>query len=186
MRSLLCTATAASIALGLAGPVKADPIYFTFDFSGAGVVGSGTLITSFTPDPAAPLGGAYDILSIAGTVNGEAITGLLGTVGPVITSADGFFIYDNDFYVTGSASAAGAFFDIDGLLFTTATSNYNLFFDGANYIYYTDHGAGIDVAFSAVDPPPPISEPASAVLLATGVAGLAVMRRRRARSSRAG
>src|ERR1700733_753394 len=90
VRSFLRIASVALIALGLTTPAIADPIYYTFEFSGVGVVGSGTLITSDTPDPAAPLGGAYDILSISGTVNGEAITGMLGTVGPAATSADGF------------------------------------------------------------------------------------------------
>jgi len=120
-------AYAALIALGVASPVEAGPIYYAFDFSGDGVVGSGTLITSGSTDPSAPFAGADDILSVSGTVNGEAITGLLGTIGPAAYSPDGYFIYDNDFYAAGSASAVGGYFDDDGLLFTTSAGTYNLF-----------------------------------------------------------
>jgi hypothetical protein len=185
VKPFLRIACVALIALGLADPVEADPLYFTFDFSGDGVVGSGMLITSGTPDPAAPLGGAYDILSIMGTVNGEAITGLLGTVGPEAYSPDGYFIYDNVFYPDGGASAAGGFFDDYGLLFTTAASNYNLFFDGSVYWDWADHGSGIAVSFSAVDPPPPpVSEPPSVLVLITGVVGVLLVSRRKARLGR--
>jgi hypothetical protein len=187
MTSLLrMAAGAAVVALGLAGPAAASELYYTFDFSGAGVVGSGILITSSTTDPAAPLPGAYDILSISGMVNGDAITGLLGTAGPVEYSPDGFFIYDNDFYAAGSASAAGGYFDDPGLLFTTAGgNNYNLFFDGSTYWDWADQGGGIAVTFSAVDPPPPVPEPSSGLALATGLLGLLFLVRRRARPNRA-
>jgi hypothetical protein len=181
VRSCLRIACAALIAFGVASPVEAGPLYYTFDFSGDGVVGSGTFITSDTTDPAAPLAGAYDILSITGTVNGETITGLLGTVGPAAYSPDGYFIYDNDFYTAGSASAAGGYFDDDGLLFTTAASNYNLFFDGSSYWDWTDQGSGITVVFSAEDPPPPVPEPSSGLVLTTGLAGLLLASRLRAR-----
>ncbi|HUZ71736.1 MAG TPA: PEP-CTERM sorting domain-containing protein [Stellaceae bacterium] len=156
-------------------------IFGACSHSGDGVVGSGTLITSDAIDPTAPLAGAYDILSISGTVNGEAITGLLGTVGPAAYSPDGYFIYDNDFYAAGSASAAGGYFDDDGLLFTTSTGSYNLFYDGISYRYWADDGSGVAVAFSTVDPPPPVPEPSSGVLFASGMTGLLFASRRKAR-----
>jgi len=177
-------AYAALIALGVASPVEAGPIYYAFDFSGDGVVGSGTLITSGSTDPSAPFAGADDILSVSGTVNGEAITGLLGTIGPAAYSPDGYFIYDNDFYAAGSASAVGGYFDDDGLLFTTSAGTYNLFFDGSSYWDWTDQGSGITVAFSAVDPPPPVQEPSSALVLAPALVGLLLLSRRRARRGR--
>jgi hypothetical protein len=180
MKSLVRIVTGALVALGLAGPAAAGPLYYTFDFSGDGVVGSGTLITSGTTDPVAPLSGADDILSISGTVDGEAITGLLGTAGPVEYSPDGYFLYDNDFYAAGSASAAGGYFDDDGLLFTlSGGGDYNLFFDGSTYWDWADQGSGIAVSFSAVDPPPPaVPEPSSGLLLATALMGLPFAARR--------
>ncbi len=180
-------AWAALIAVGLAGPVEAGPIDYTFDFSGDGVVGSGTLITSGTTDAAAPFAGADDIISISGTVNGEAITGLLGSAGPVAYSPDGYFYYDDDFYAAGNASATGGYFDDAGLLFTTASGGYNLFYDGSQYWDWTDQGGGIAVAFSAVDPPPPpVPEPSSGLVLGTAMLGLLVTFGRRARRLRRG
>jgi hypothetical protein len=179
-------ACAALIALGLAGPAKADLLYWDFSFSGAGVVGSGELITSDTADPSAPLPGGLDILSIDGMVNDDAITGLLGGVGPVATSPDGYFYYDNDFYAAGAASAAGGYFDDDGLLFTTAETSYNLFFDGSSYWDWADNGSGVVVSFEAVDPPPPgaVSEPGTGVALATSLAALLIVLRRKERLAR--
>ena len=82
-------------------------------------------------------------------------------------------------------SAAGGYFDVDGLLFTTSLSNYNLFFDGTTYWDWTDQGSGIAVTFSAVDPSPPVPEPSSGLVLATGLMGLLLAYRRRAHQSRA-
>lgn len=178
MKSVLRIASAALVAFGLAGSAEAGQLYWDFDFSGDGVVGSGTLITSATADPAAPFAGGLDILSIGGTVDGEAITGLLGGDGPVAYSPDGYFIYDNDFYAAGSASAAGGYFDDDGLLFTTAGGTYNLFFDGTTYWDWADQGSGVAVAFSAVDPPPPVPEPSSGLILATALMALPFAARR--------
>jgi hypothetical protein len=180
-------ACAALIALGIAGPAKAGVLYWDFSFSGDGVVGSGELITSDTADPNAPLPGGLDILSVDGMVNGDAITGLLGGVGPVETSPDGRFYYDNDFYAAGAASAAGGYFDDDGLLFTTAETSYNLFFDGTTYWDYADDYSNEAVSFDAVDPPPPsaVSEPGTGVALATALAALLVVLRRKERQARA-
>jgi hypothetical protein len=179
-------ACAALIALGLAGPAKADLLYWDFSFSGDGVVGSGELMTSDTADSSAPLPGGLDIVSIDGMVNGEAFTGLLGGVGPVETSPDGKFYYDNDFYAAGTASAAGGYFDDDGLLFTTAETSYNLFFDGSTYWDYADDYSYEAVSFDAVDPPPPgaVSEPGTGVALATSLAALLIVLRRKERLAR--
>jgi len=182
-RSALALAILAMVAV--AGPVRAGVLYFTFSFTGDDISGSGTLITSNTPDPAAPLPDAYDILSVDGQVNGLPITGLIGGVGAAEYSADGYFIYDNDFYPQGAASPAAAFFDDDGLLFDTASNDYNLFFDGSNYWDWADQGSGVAVSFSAVDPPPPaVPEPPSAWLFGSMLAGLMGVSWRRAARSR--
>ena len=173
------------VLVAVAGPARAGVLYYTFSFSGDGITGSGTLTTAGTPDPDAPLPDAYDILSIAGEVDGEPITGLVGGVGPAQISFDGYFLYDNDFYPAGEASPAGAYFDIDGLLFDTALDDYNLFFEGANYWDWADGGSGVVVSFAAVDPPPPVPEPPSAWLFASMLAALMCAGRVRAGLSRA-
>jgi hypothetical protein len=175
------------VALGLAGAAKADPLYWDFSFSGNGVVGSGELVTTDTVDPNAPLPGAFDILSVEGTVNGDAITGVLGASGAAAYSQDGFFIYDNDFYAAGSASAAGGYFDDDGLLFSVGGTSYNLFFDGSSYWDWADQGGGVVVSFTASDPPPPaVPEPSSGLALATALGASLLLLRRKLVPDRAG
>ena len=167
----------------LAAPASAGVLYYTFSFSGDGVSGDGSFFTAATPDPSAPLSGGYDILSISGEVNGAAITGLVGEIGgPTAYSPDGYFLYDNDFYLAGADSAAGAYFDDDGLLLETAGTDYNLFYDGTNYWYWADQGASSAVvSFTAVDPPAPVPEPPSGWLFAAMLAALLCFGRTRTR-----
>ena len=86
---------------------------------------------TFTTSDTLNAKGGYDILSLAGDVNGDAIVGL--TANPdqpeISTSTDTLFYYDNVFY------SADAPVDLSGILFTTASGlEYNFWVDTAYHL----------------------------------------------------
>jgi hypothetical protein len=108
--------TAALLAAGVLSASSAFAVTtWTFSYTGAGVTASG----SFTTAGNAAI--AEDILSITGTRNGVAISGL------VPLGVDPDFSYDNQFARTTPN------FTIEGLLFRAGTQNYNLYYDGGVY-----------------------------------------------------
>jgi len=174
MRTTVCVAfCAATLFAWPFGAAQAGTLSYDFSFTGPGISGEGVLSTSGTTDPAAPFAGGYDILNIDGSVNGDPILAVVGSTGLPVLSADGFFIYDNVYYPANVNSPAGAYFDIDGLLFTTAVNEYNLYYDG-DYIDYGHGGNGTVVSFvDSPVPDSPVGEPATLALF--GAALLAAL-----------
>jgi len=127
--------------------------------------------------------GAYDVLSISGDVDGDAITGLITNPAQPNqgTSPDGLFYFDNDYYSTTPV------FDGGGILFSTASgTEYN--FWGNNPTSYTLYSANVNgYSFNSngtFDVSVAVPEPASWALMVAGfgVAGFA-MRNRRQRTA---
>jgi hypothetical protein len=154
-----CLAAALTVA-GLSSAQAATT--WAWSYTGAGVSASGTFVTAGTalvPE---------DLLSITGTRNGVAITGLV----PLDTDPD--FLYDNQFTI------ANPHFTDGGILFTVPgqPSNVNVYFFEGSYVdlVVADSGAietPINFSVSAVP------EPATALALLTGLGVLGLRFRRR-------
>jgi hypothetical protein len=163
------------------GQAKADTL-FDISFSGSNINGQGTL------DATANGNGSYTVVSGSVTVTDTnvALTNDLFTVYAAPnpgrnTSPDGSFYYDNLLF-----SSQPYLDSTDGLLFTDASGNeMNIW--GPGYNNDPLYSAWIstpgqwwasqnnDVVFNATDP---VTEPATLLLLGSGLVGLAVLRKR--------
>ena len=160
----------------------ASAAYYTWTLSGGGDSGSGFLTTGAADN------GGVDITSFGGEIDGTTITGLLGGQpgGGEAYSPSGAFVYDNILYPQ-SNSVDGALLDTGGILFAIAGGEGNIWgnFGGAGgYSYYTSVDGSYFIqnnaaTFAAVDPPAPVPEPAPIELVAVGLVGVALTRRRR-------
>jgi hypothetical protein len=176
MKRLSLTLGAFVLAVLCAKSSKADT--FNFNFTGTQFGGSGTFTA--TPDG----GNQYTITGISGTVDGQAITGLLG--------AGTFDNNDNLLFEPGN------FFDVlnfdqKGVSFKLGTGNniteVNIaegtgFFVLSTIADLNPPGKGDDkeeiVNFNVSDPPTPaVPEPGTLALLGTGILGAAGAIRRR-------
>jgi len=108
MRKIILAAFVAAVSTG-----SARAATFNFLYSdGASTFASGSLTTSDTKNA----NGSFDITSIAGTGNGQAITGLF-------TGQGTGFTYDNYLFITAADPLAGS----RGPAFSTALTTYNVF-----------------------------------------------------------
>lgn len=154
----------AVLALSTLGTAHADQTW-NFSYSGAGVTASGSFVTAGNALV------AEDILSITGTRNGLAITGLV----PLDTDPN--FLYDNQF------TAGEPHFTDGGMVFSVAGGqpNVNVYFFAGTYTdLYID---GLDpvetpITFSVSAAVP---EPATALAMMAGL-GLLGMRLRSRRA----
>ena len=176
-------------------PASATVYDWTFSDAASMISGSGQLTTADVLD-----GIGYDITAISGTIGNELVTGLIGgnpgySTGngqaPSVITADGGFYYDNILYPAANSDVA-ALLDNSGLLLATAGhAEANIYGVGSNGYGYTssisggtsydiNDGSGASFSIAAVP------EPASMALIGSGLFGLAVIRRRRARALRTG
>jgi PEP-CTERM motif len=128
---------AAGAVFALLGPAGAAPAA-TYDWtlSGGGDSGSGTLQTG------GAAGGGYDILSLAGTIDGQAVALFGGQPGPNGAYTPGNWVYFNNTLYPNSASGSsncaggGAVLDGCGIALSIADAYGNIYFN------YTGQGSG--------------------------------------------
>lgn len=130
-------ALAAMAMAALPGSAQAANFLLHYDSTGAAPLVADLTVT--TSDVLNAVGG-YDVIGISGDVSGDEITGLtVNTDQPNARySADCWFIFDNVYYPGAPELSSW------GLLFTSATHEYNLFSDNATQyeLYQATPGVG--------------------------------------------
>ncbi len=161
---LLCTA----------GVASAES--FTFNYTG--IIGSPSNTVSGILTTTEQSAGVYLITGITdGLFDGTAITSVLGT---------GSFVSDgNDNLLYYPAEATGiyttpAYIDYNGISFTTADGEFNLYFNGSSYALASTLNADDIYGTFALSPDVSATpEPSSLFLLGTGLLGACFMFRRK-------
>ena len=164
----------AMIAAMLFGASAANASVYNFTFESAD--------TSLTAAGRVIVGAAGEVTGISGAISGladqtiSAVAGNPGFLGAAI-SADGLFLYDNQFHVPGAP------FDLDGLLFVTSQNPggfWNLWESSPGHYSLWESAAGAypvqeSGALSVAAAP----EPSTWAMLALGLASLSLVGRRR-------
>jgi hypothetical protein len=175
MRILSFAAVAAVVAT-LAAPASASTYLLNFTRTGqGGYAPTGPNAANLLLDVAnsANAAGGFDVLSIlGGSVDGDTIVGLAPDANPshpyADVSADGWFIFDNNLFLSNPHVSN------PGLLFVSATQEYNLFSNGPSayellkatpHVGYTGDSIGALEVSSA-------PEPGAWALLLVGLGGL--------------
>lgn len=174
MKKILAAIFGISVAMSGAA-ANAATILKQFSLSGSGFSATGILgfddsISFSNPYPCVgcAAGPGYNLTSVTGAINGDAITGLA----PVGTVAGN----DNRIYPTSTPVL-----DWGDIGFLTATTSYNAFdghYDGRPSYYLFVTGGGVydnPISFSLSEVP----EPLTLSLFGAGLAGAAALRRRK-------
>ncbi len=168
------TAVAVALAAALATPCVSHAAVFDLTFVGT------TFTLDATLDASSLGGGEWLVTDMTGTVwtNGaspESTTLIPGGPGSFLTPS-GSFIVDNVLYSPANPQA----FDIDGLPFTAAGGEWNLWGNGSNYTLATCVGGCYTFDYGS-DAVSPIPELATWAMLAVGFAALGFAGRRKTR-----
>ena len=154
----------------------ANAASYILNYSGSGAPASATLRVHVS-DTLNAVGG-YDVLGIRGFVGLDEVLGLIPNPNRPYNSisADGLFIFDN-VYFPGAPSVSNP-----GLLFRTATNEWNLFSDNASrYQLYSATASGYSAHSVGSLTASAVPEPRAWALLIVGfgLAGAGLRNRRR-------
>lgn len=174
-------AFAVALCVVCAASVEAE-VLWRWEYSGAGIVASGTVTTVDVPDAS----GGYLITSIQGTRNGETITGLQPTGTPIPGNEP--FAVDNLLFL-----GPGPQLTVHGFGFATSGGNYSNpfyadFLPVPGYLEFFSappfavaapgvEDSELPIQFFAA----PVPEPAGVVLMAVGLGCVALRKLRRRR-----